>query len=558
MNYTELKSYFSHNGERYDLNPIFEIAAKLPIQSLPIGVVHPGIDLTTADPQRVEQADISVPLILMSTETGYILVDGLHRLAKLTTLGIRKVTCVVMPERWFKEGYLAATTATKWFSLGCANQRYLFKGWVIRMLSVTELPESYPDSPIKDPQYLEDNAGAGAINNWDFWPVKRNGVIGFVHTANNEFFECVDIKDNQAIVSVNDVIALNAGSVPNLTKDTVTLIGNLLFNYVALVYAFGAKIPFQTGKVKIPRLEKMIVDRLVDDAIDPSQESSEFIYVRELKKYLKAMSAMAGYATLCVPAATPRTLLPHPDAKALRIKLINQYKDQLHDPAKVAIITKALEELDRQWNAEDPDGGFYQSNKQFEVIRMKMYGIYGMEQNFRDGGYTLIEKPLIDGWDLTKLPAMADALRDGSYNRGAETALGGYEVKTILRTMSGSVISQPDCGVSWGMDWVLTQDVIDSFIGHTIVLDDLTQVKLTVENKGGYVGRAVQVRTPAFCRTGNNNFCLTCFGDFIKDKQQALGVVASELGSRLLLLFMKKMHGSALKTVKYDMIKRIS
>lgn len=556
MAYQEFESYFAHNGVKYDLNPIFKIAEKLQIQTLPFQAVAWNLENSQPDPARTEAADISVPLIFLQTAEQLILVDGLNRLAKLATLGVKTVAAVVMPERWFVDGKLAAMTATGWFHLGCVHQRYLFKGWVIRMLAVTELPEQYTGLPIKDPQYLDLNDGAPHLNNWDFWPVKQGDTIGFRYE--NTFFECVDLQPHQGIVSVNDRIALFAGTVPNLKQDVTTLIGNLLFNYVTLVYSFGDKIPFQLGKVNLRKLEKQIVERLVDDVEDPSLETPDRIYVRELKRYIKSATSMAGYATLCVPAATPRTLLPHPEARALRLKLVEQYKDQLHDPAKVAIITKALEDLDREWNAGDPDGGFYQSGKTFQVIRMKMYGIYGMEQNHREGGYTFIEKPLIEGWDITKLPAMADALRDGSYNRGAETALGGYEVKTILRTMSGSVISQPDCGVTWGMDWVLTRDVIDSFIGHTAILADTTQVKLTNENKGQYLGQAVQIRTPAFCRTGNNNFCLACFGDFIADKQQALGVVASELGSRLLLLFMKKMHGSALKTVKYEHKLRIS
>jgi len=288
MSYTEFQSYFHHQGFQYDLNPIFKVAEKLPIQQLPLTAVNWVLEHDTPDPKRMEQADISIPLIVLQEAERYVLVDGLNRLAMLNNAGVKQVQCVVMPARWFHEGTWLADTATSWFHKGCANSRYLFKEWVIRMLAVTELPEQYPNDPIQDPQYLQQNEGAGYLNNRWYWPVKKDGLVGYVEPTVGLFVECVDIQPNQAIVSVNDRIALVAGSVPNLTEDKVTLVGNLLFNYVVLVYSFGNKIPFQTGKVKIRALEKLIIQKLVDDVDNPQEELPDKIYVRELKRYLKA------------------------------------------------------------------------------------------------------------------------------------------------------------------------------------------------------------------------------------------------------------------------------
>lgn len=553
--YSENASYFHHLGFQYLLNPIFEVAELIGTTEVSISELVWMLEGANLDQSRVDSADISIPLIVTDAPQK-VIVDGLHRLSKLVSLGVKRVQCVVLKDSWFVEGTFLATTPHAWFLDGCAARRYYFKEWTLRMFAYTELPETYPDSAIKDRQYLEQNQDQ-ELTSRAYWPVKVGDAIGY-RNFSDQFVECVGLKANSAIVAVNDTLELNAGDVPNLTQRVVTRIGNVLFNYCTLVYAFGNKIPFQLGKVKIPAVEKLIVAKLVDDVDSPEMEDPDKIYVRELKRYIKAATSMAGLSTICVPAATPRTILPHPEAAALRKKLVAQYAGQLHDPAKVAIIAKELEALDREWIAGDPDAGFYQSDKSFGVIRMKMFGIFGAEQNFRQGGYTFIEQPLEEGWDLAQLPAMIDSLRDGSYNRGAETALGGYEVKTILRTMSGSIISEDDCGVTHGLTTVVTKQNVNELIGHTVVLADGTQVKVQPETTGNYVGQTVQLRTPGFCKTDNNNFCLTCFGDFIADKKQALGVVASELGSSLLLAFMKKMHGSALKTVKYDMFSRIS
>lgn len=556
-NYSEPDSFFHHLGYDYRLNRIFRVAGLLPITTVDATKLVWNIQgENVLDLERVAATDISVPIIVMDSDP-MVVVDGAHRLAKLVGAGVKQINCVVMKATWFVEGEFLANTPHGWFLTGCKHRRHYFKEWILRMFAVTELPAQYDGSAIRDVQFIESSPDSAELGGRQYWPVSRDGGIGY-ESPTGRFVECVGLKPNQAIVAVNDTITVEAYAVPNLDTNVVTLVGNVLFNYLTLVYAFGNKLPFELGKVDIAKIEKKIVAKLVDDVDDPTQEQPNKIYVRELKRWIKAATGLGGLSTICVPAATPRTILPHPEAAALRRKLVEQYAGQLHDPAKVAIIAAELEKLDREWIAGDPDAGFYQSSKSFGVIRMKMFGIFGSEQNFRQGGYTFIERPLEEGWDLNQLPAMIDSLRDGSYNRGAETALGGYEVKTILRTMSGSVISEEDCGSNIGLTTTVNKQNESELIGHTVILADGQQIKVDRENVQSLIGKTVELRTPGFCWTTNNNFCQTCFGDFIADKKQALGVVASELGSRLLLLFMKKMHGSALKTVKYRYIDRIS
>lgn len=553
--YREPESFIEHNGQHYALDQIFAVSGLLPVTTLSIAEISMDTNLPV-DESRVESADISIPIIVTDGAVRNV-IDGIHRLTKLVRMGVKQINCVVLKSEWFQDGIFLATTPNAWFLLGCRTGRHHFKEWILRMFAVTELPTAYSDLPIKDAQFLANQTEETRLNTRDYWPIQKDGMIGF-NDELGRFVECVGLTKNQAIVAVNDTIALEIGDIPNLKQPVITRVGNVLFNYLTVVYAFGSKIPFQLGKVKISKVEKLIIDKLVDDVDDPSQETDDKIYVRELKRWIKSATALAGLATICVPAATPRTILPHPEAAALRKKLVAQYQGQLHDPAKIAMIAKELERLDREWCAGDPDAGFYQSDKSFGVIRMKMFGLFGAEQNFRQGGYTFIEQPLDEGWNLEQLPAMIDSLRDGSYNRGAQTALGGYEVKTILRTMSGSVISEEDCNALVGLTTNVTQRNVAELLGHTVILPKGDQIKVSAENFQSLVGKTVELRTPGFCKTANNNFCQTCFGDFIADKKQALGVVASELGSRLLILFLKSMHGSALKTVKYEHKLRIS
>ena len=80
-----------------------------------------------------------------------------------------------------------------------------------------------------------------------------------------------------------------------------------------------------------------------------------------------------------------------------------------------------------------------------------------------------ITKSLAEGWDITKFPEMMDGSRAGSYSRGAETMLGGEQVKWLLRTSSNMRITQKDCGSRLGYRMQVTPTTIKQLVGFSIV-----------------------------------------------------------------------------------------
>ena len=177
----------------------------------------------------------------------------------------------------------------------------------------------------------------------------------------------------------------------------------------------------------------------------------------------------------------------------------------------------------------------------------------GLEQaEISNGKKVLVEKSLSEGWDIEKLPAMIDSLRDGSYNRGAMTALGGEAVKFLFRIFAATKITEEDCHSQVGIPITLTDENKALYDGNTIILPNKEQVLLKKENINQYLNQPVMVRSTGFCKTGNANFCLTCCGHALKGSENALAAMASEVGSKMLDVFMAKMHGTALETVPWD------
>lgn len=421
---------------------------------------------------------------------------------------------------------------------------YKWKAWVTRVFSVSNIPTSLDPNNLKYPYEL----------------FNSNGYYAFYMPGETEPTVIDDITVDEPLIDKREPIILKAGDVPNLKQDIVSSCGNLFFNFSVLVYAFEHRYPYINGAVDLNKIERDLAKVVLDDVLDGSPEDPEAFYVKHILRYKKAAGQLAGLSHLFVPAATPFTVRAAPGYKELRDKLIEENKDRLNDPTVISKIGEQLEALDRQWIASDPDAGFYVKDKQFTTNRKKMFYMYGVEYDFDGSGkITFIPNSLNEGWDITKLPQMANSLRDGSYSRGALTALGGEKTKTIFRVMSGTVVSEDDCGSTIGLPMEFTEGNSKMFVGNRIKPHGAKDwIIVSEENHQKYRGQIVQLRTPGFCKTDGFNYCRACLGDFIVGKENVIANECAVVGSQMLKLFLAAFHAKALKTTKYDIHNALS
>lgn len=434
-------------------------------------------------------------------------------------------------------------TPQEFFVAACKAGRYKEKAWVYSVLGVTI---TLPNAIFRD-----------------YDVIRRDGKATYWLNGQQNDFDA-KLSPLDPILGPKDPVHLEPGDIPNLTKPTDTIIGNLLVNWYCIVYPFGRKIPFLEGEITISRVEKLIAPRLVSDIltdslqVDTESEDPNAIYVHEYVKYISSALALAGFAEVSVPAATPYTAMTSPAVAKRRKELLTEFKDQLGDLSVIANIEKELIKLDEEWIAQDPDKGFLIKSKSFKVARKKQFIMAGAEQSFRgDGSITLVDKPLSDGMDIRAMPDSINTLRDGVYNRASNTALGGEAVKFFQRVLQNVKISMEDCGVEYGIPTLVTKENKGIYYGMFFKVGG-SWIELTDESYDSVAGKYYQRRTPGACKAPDTDFCAKCMGTRVSSSPLAMSAFGASLGDALLYVFMQAMHGKALETRTYDIKRLIS
>jgi hypothetical protein len=396
------------------------------------------------------------------------------------------------------------------------------------------------------------------------------GVFFVDPNKNLELAPLEDAVPNTPPFTVKERLLIRAGNsdnqpqvladIPNLKgKDIETTYGNLLANWMCLAYPFGGKVPYLEGRFSPGMLEALILPRLKDSDDPIGKEgwqgegrNEKYLYVDEYLKFTDAMFYLAGFASLWVPAGTKKSLLAPPGVIELRNKLIEENRERLSDPAVVAKISKQLQEYDMEFLKGDDSLNYMISKKSFEVVRAKKFLMHGAETGLSEGiDVDLIQNSLSEGWDVNKFPAMNNSLRAGSFNRGAQTMLGGESVKWLLRASMNINITEDDCGSTLGNKVFLTEKDLKRYQGFTIVTE-AGLVKLTEETIPQYLHKEVIVRSSMYCKLPETDLCKTCVGERLAANPTAASSAVSEYGSAFLALYMKAAHGKALTLAKLN------
>lgn len=425
------------------------------------------------------------------------------------------------------------------------------KTWVVSAFAlIQEGPEDYK----KDP--------------YPYRIVQQPTGVFFVNPENSsELLPLEDVQPNNPPFNKADIVNLKAGQVPNLKEDIRTTYGNLLANYILLVWPFQDKISFVQGRMSPAKLEEVILPLLEDNPTSQADyearvaKKPNVVFVNQYLKFADAMTYISGFADLWVSAGTKKTLLPPPGVAELREQLFKKYNidpsNPTADPAAVAMVAKELLAYDAKWLEGDDTLNFLISKKNFEVVRAKKFLMLGAESGLGDGqDVELIPNSLHEGWDVEKLPAMINNLRAGSFNRGAETMRGGEAVKWLLRASSNINIVKGDCGSQLGISVHLTDSTKKKYLGFSTITEQ-GSVQLTEENIGNYMGKHIKMRSPMYCHKPHTDYCEVCVGPRLTANPTGSSSAISDFGSTIMLMFMKANHGKALLLAEYDYKARI-
>lgn len=427
-----------------------------------------------------------------------------------------------------------------YFLLALRSGLYQYKRWVLEAFAITELkPHSeYNHRLVRT----------------------EDGRYGVFDQETGETTPIVDAFPDEPLFRPLEAVALKAGDMENVSSDVKTTYGNLLVNQILLCYPFGAKIDFIAGPITIGAIEKIIQKRWDDDV--PEEEAAKLppskqpIRTSEYLKFNEGAGQLPGLSQLCVPSATRKTMTADPAMIKRRDELLEKHKHELHDQVVLSKILAELVAMDKEWMKGDPGERFYIKGKSYDVVRLKIFIMQGISTGFGEAA-DLITSSLDEGWDISKLPAMVNQLRDGSFSRGAQTALGGVEVKFNYRIFQNSTVIDEDCGTKRGLKYVITKDNAKHFSSNYWIKQGQSML-LTDEMLESLTGKEIAIRSPIYCRSSGANFCRYCVGEEIAKTPQALSTYAASVGSNMMLAFMGAMHGKSLRTERVKLEETLS
>ena len=198
--YTEgPRSLICHNGIYYKLDRIFELSLDLPVTKMPLSNLQWLIDANTADPERLKNANINVPIIVTPQGGQYVIIDGYHRVVKALQAGEKFIQA-----RIIFDDILAMSRQGSGPSVGFASnvddqkpycesiastgkkiQYVSYKEWKADLPKSTFHKGSYPDEHLERAQsrtkHLEGIAGT--------WDSKKNSGWIYSHYLDKNNFK---------------------------------------------------------------------------------------------------------------------------------------------------------------------------------------------------------------------------------------------------------------------------------------------------------------------------------------------------------------------------------
>lgn len=378
------------------------------------------------------------------------------------------------------------------------------------------------------------------------------------HSVMIDAEQLIPIEDavvGQALFRCDEPLTIKAAEMVNVKEDVTTTYGRALFNQIVLVKPFGKKIPFINRQCSTSEVVSIVEKSFENDPKPGETPREDVFYVSEYLTFTKSCFFLTGLTQLFTWAATEKNILPADGIKEYKAKLLLENKEQLDDPVVIADIQKKLVEFDANWRKGDPGNRFLITKKSVNLARMQKVMMYGAEtiDSDKGGKVQLHENSLYEGWTPESFTTMCTTARLKSFSRGAETALGGVEVKWLLRASGNINVTIDDCGSSLGALRAINNDSAKSLVGFSYLVNGKSKKISSTEDLSTYMGKVLMIRSPMYCDMGHTDYCRACVGPRLSSTPYALSSAISAYGSAFLLSSLGKAHSKAIEVAQMDL-----
>lgn len=417
------------------------------------------------------------------------------------------------------------------FILACKAERWRWRSWISMIFNITQLPDDHQPEPY-DLKYAKDGVYYYDPNMRD-WALVEDGKAG------------------EPLYNFRWAEDFPADFFPNVQGGIRTTYGRAIYNWMCIIYPFGDKIEFinkqVTSKTAVPMFAPLVVDDITD-----IKAGDRLIHAKHVEEHLSALSQVMTLAPLITPTGTFRTLLASEDVRKYIKEAIAAKGDKLTRQDLVEIQNKAVE-MDKEYLREDGESlDFYISGTTLKVRRFKQLYMFGAIDAFHeDGKFDLITESLDEGVPVAKLPAFFNDARQGSYDRGLDTAKGGYGVSNYMQiTQNLRVIPDSDCGTKIVQHLLLDEPGYKAYALGAGFYKMVNGKPVDIVKED--IGKIIAMRRPLVCNHKPPTYCAICSGKQLAASERRVASDTTKIQSDIMYGFMSAMHGNVAETAEFD------
>lgn len=360
----------------------------------------------------------------------------------------------------------------------------------------------------------------------------------------------VDYKKNTPLFNMQEVIEIDSSWLPTIKGKIQTKIGRLIVNKVVLYDSIGVTINYLNEKINVKTIENIFSDKVKN-----KEDLKEgYVSVEQMKECVDRLNFLTNLSIIINVASTEKSITPPPGISEIKKKLLKEYENQLEDPVKVVELETKLSNIDKEYLSDDIAANTIFNNKS-KTGRKKMFLMVGDTNDFTATGKgKVITDSLSEGLNINEdvFPAYMNDIRSGSFSRGSSTALGGYTYKILQRALSSIRIEEKPCVTTKGLKRLITKDNYKKLVNRYIKENSWKLIS-NIELASKYIDKIVEIRSPIYCKTEDNNVCYACMGENYKATPNGISNLAANVSAVILTIALKAMHGSVTETSNIEL-----
>ena len=375
-------------------------------------------------------------------------------------------------------------------------------------------------------------------------------TMTFLMTVFGEF-------EGKVLCNPYDILVVPVGHYHNNKNKFTTTVGLWIYNILFIdsnnLFDELGYITNTINSKMYGKLNQKLSYALIEDRITTDQ----------LARYLETTQFTMPLETVLTPNHSQEMLTCSNKISKKKDELFKKYKKEIDagDIVVVEQIEKELLNYGKSLLGDDPALDTFISGAQgsFDNHFKNMYIMKGAARNPDPNApkqYNIIKSNYMDGISAEDYSNVANSLAAGPYARGKKTATGGYWEKLMVSGYQHLVAGpkDSDCGSKNYITVTLTEDNVKDWM-YSYIISGSSLVELTSQNMNKYIGKTVKFRFSSMCKS-KNCICNKCLGNyFYRLDKKNVGVLLSQIASKLKLISMKSFHDSVVRTSEMDPMK---